>query len=40
MYGNTDMTQNDYDKIENTYVSGLFGKPSLFTKYKLKETSI
>ena len=27
-------------KIKNTYVSGLFGKPSLFTKNKLKETPI
>ena len=27
-------------KIENTYVPGLFDKPSLFTKNKLKENPI
>ena len=27
-------------KTENTYVSGLFSEPSLFTKNKLKETPI
>ena len=27
-------------KIKNTYASGLFGKPFLFTKNKLKETPI
>ena len=38
MHDNTIVIQNKDDKIEsqNTYVSGLFGKLSLFEKMKLK----
>ena len=38
MHGNTDMTKENMTKlkIKNTYVPRLFGKPSLFTKIKLK----
>ena len=38
MYGNTDMTLKHMIKPQarNTYALGLFGKPSLFTKIKLK----
>ena len=42
MHGNVNMTWRTMIKTEakNTYVLGLFGKPSLFTKNKLKETPI
>ena len=38
MHGNTDMTLKHMIRLraKNTYVPGLFSKPSLFTKIKLK----
>ena len=42
MHDNAKVIEN-YDKIKknkDTYVPGLFGKPSLFIKNKLKETPI
>ena len=42
VYDNTNMTKENVIKlkIKNTYVSELFGKPSLFTKSKIKVTLI
>ena len=42
MHGNTNVTKELRQKlkIKNSYVLGLFGEPSLFTKNKLKETPI
>ena len=42
MHGNATRPKKNYDKsqLKNTYVSGLFDKPSLFTKNKLKENPI
>ena len=42
MHDNTNMTKETTTKfkIKHTYVSGLFGKPSLFTKNKIKVTPI